>query len=91
MLKCEVFKCVFQSLSLNGRHGCALCDIELRGLCSIYYQDNSIMFQNICHHCNVKSREPLPPLIPQGSNAQADAQADLYFKNKEVQTSGIIK
>jgi hypothetical protein len=42
--------CCFESLPLDQRHGYALFDIELHGVCSAYYLDNSIKYQNICHH-----------------------------------------
>jgi len=49
----EKFGCKANSLPLNGCHACALCVVELHGICRHFYQEESIKFQNICMLCKL--------------------------------------
>jgi hypothetical protein len=51
MPECGADPCTNTSLPLNGIHGCALCKVELHGTCGVFYLDESIKYQNICHCC----------------------------------------
>jgi hypothetical protein len=57
MPKCGDHLCSYPALPLDDRHACALCLIELHGLCGVFYQEHSIRFQNICNKC--KKREEM--------------------------------
>ena len=46
--------CKDKSLPCDGRHGCALCEVELHGICGFFYNEDSIKFQNICTKCKVE-------------------------------------
>ena len=51
MPECGADPCTNTSLPLNGIHGCALCKVELHGPCGVFYSNESIKYQNICHRC----------------------------------------
>lgn len=57
MPKCGDHLCSYPALPLDDRHACALCLIELHGLCGVFYQEHSIKYQNICNKC--KKREQM--------------------------------
>ncbi len=73
----EGSSCKDKSLLLVGHHACGLCDVELHGICSRFYNEESIKYQNICTNCKVafecKNHDlkldgfpPLPfPMTPQ--------------------------
>jgi hypothetical protein len=52
MPECGADPCTNTSLPLNGIHGCALCKVELHGPCGVFYSNESIKYQNICHRCH---------------------------------------
>jgi len=49
----EKHGCKDNSLPLVGHHACALCVVELHGICGNFYQEESIKFQNICTLCKL--------------------------------------
>ena len=49
----EGSSCKDTSLPLDGRHGCALCEVEIHGICGFFYNEDSIKFQNMCTKCKI--------------------------------------
>jgi hypothetical protein len=49
MLACgDGSTCKDKSLPLEGHHACALYEVKLHGICSRFYNEDSIKYQNIC-------------------------------------------
>jgi hypothetical protein len=92
---CGDHLCHHQGLPLDGRHACALCDIDLHGLCGVFYQEESIKYQNICKKCKKlegmdkrlreKCREE--QTMPHGK-AQALENAPTTHRNNQPATPG---
>jgi hypothetical protein len=55
MPQCGGKPCNFPDLPLLGYHGCAICRCELHGPCGIFFSEQSIKFQNVCHPCHRKA------------------------------------
>ncbi len=45
--------CKDMSLPLDGHHACGLCEVELHEICSCFYNEESIKYQNTCFLCKV--------------------------------------
>jgi hypothetical protein len=52
MPACGDHRCCFQALPLDGRHACDRCNVELHGVCGVFYSEESLKYQNICHRCH---------------------------------------
>jgi hypothetical protein len=51
MPECGANPCTNSSLPVNGNHACSICKVELHGPCGVFFLDESIKYQNICHVC----------------------------------------
>jgi hypothetical protein len=45
--------CKDSSLPVDGHHACTNCGGELHGICGLFYNEDSIKFQNSCFDCKV--------------------------------------
>jgi hypothetical protein len=45
-------KCTIPDLPLDNGHHCPFFEMELRGVCGVFYNEDSIRFQHLCSSCD---------------------------------------
>jgi hypothetical protein len=91
----EKLSCKANCLPLDGHHACALCVVELHGICGHFYQEESIKFHNICMLCKLDvdkkqcfiSLHNLPPLPhPMMVEDVMELLPSIYQRSSALQT-----
>ena len=86
MPQCGGKPCNFPDLPLLGYHACALCRCDLHGPCGIFFSEQSIKFQNVCHPCHRKAFKVLGTDTPGHSPVGVAGAKDASDEDSSVST-----